>query len=148
MEKKAANWLLKFTSGELYSIRLCHECYTNANEHPTEWIYMVCKQRHPVVWAKLDTYPWWPAKLMATNERDETVDVHFFGENNHATIFKNYCINYTEECPSQYFGGHKDKWDEAQEVNKYFQFCFSSNDFLCPHLFVTLRRQPNCTSIN
>lgn len=123
----ATHWLLKFTRDELHSIRLCHECYANANEHPNEWFSMVCNEHHPVVWAKLETYPYWPAKLMRRNEHDGTVDVHFFGDNSHANITSNNCTKYTRgSCPSAKLGQHKEAWDNAQSVRiiifHYFLF--------------------------
>lgn len=112
----ATKWLLKFTRDELHSIRLCHECYVNANEHPKEWFSMVCKETHPVVWAKVETYPYWPAKLMGRNEQNCTVDVHFFGDNSHSNITSNNCTKYTENCPSHHLAEHKSAWNKAQSV--------------------------------
>lgn len=91
----------------------------NANEHPGEWVSMVCNGKHPVVWAKLDTYPHWPAKLMGQNEQDLTVDVQFFGDDSRAIIPSNNCSKYTENCPSSNLGGQKNNWNTAQAVREF-----------------------------
>lgn len=132
-EKSGINWLVKFTRNELYSIRLCHECYKNANDHPANWFLMVCEERHPVVWAKLDTYPYWPAKLMACNESENMVDVRFFGDNEQARVMSSFCTTYTKHCPSINFGDDKDAWDKAQSVSQRFRLTS-----LCPFVIVFL----------
>lgn len=119
VEKSALKWLMTFTRREMDSIRLCHECYKNANEHPADWFSMVCNERHPVVWAKQDTYPYWAAKLMASNTDDDTVVVWFFGsECKHAKINSKFCMKYSKNCLSTNFGEHRDEWDKAQLVSQ------------------------------
>lgn len=119
--KVARDWVMELARGELLSIRLCHECYVNANEHPAEWMSMVCNGHHPVIWAKLNTWPHWPAKLVGRNEEDLTVFVQFFGDKTSgAPISSTNCTKYTEHCPSSHLGKHKDALIEAQAVSYSF----------------------------
>lgn len=110
---------MKFTREELCSIRLCHECYKNANEHPDEWSTMVCEAKHPVVWAKVATYPYWPAKLLEFDS-DKAV-VQFFGEKSRSTVSAHDCLKYTKDCPSIQIGQHKDALERAKMVSKMFE---------------------------
>lgn len=138
---------MKFTRNELQSVRRCHECYVNANEHPNQWFSMVCGGHHPVVWAKLDTYPYWPAKLMDRNEASGTVAVHFFGDQRSATIPSINCTKYTENCPSHNLGQYKDAWNESRAVRRHVHLLLETFDLFilfssCEH------RKPKCILTN
>lgn len=49
---KATKWLLDFTKEEIYAIRLCHECYYNANQKRDDWFTKPCSIPHILVFAK------------------------------------------------------------------------------------------------
>lgn len=76
---EATKWLINFTKGEIYTIRLCHECYWRANKHQDNWFIELCTKPHLLVWAKQKGFPYWVAKLMAVDCDKQTVDVQFFG---------------------------------------------------------------------
>lgn len=75
---KSAKKLLDFTREETLSIEHCPECFFNANTNPTKWFTIPCSKKHALLWAKLNGYPYWPAKLM--NFDGNSVNVRFFGD--------------------------------------------------------------------
>lgn len=92
---------MDFTGEEMFNIRLCHECYSNANQHPHNWLTMICSEPHLVVWVKLKPNPYWPAKLMAFDRNTNKIDVRFFGhQHRRAVVTPKDCIMYTEIDPN------------------------------------------------
>jgi hypothetical protein len=53
---------------------------------------------HPLVWAKLKGFPFWPAKAMRINS-EENVDVRFFGAHDRAWIPTKDVYLYSLEAP-------------------------------------------------
>lgn len=109
--------MLKFTREELYNIRLCYECYKNANQFKDNWFTMPCENPHLLVWAKYESYPYWPAKLMSMNDNNK-VDVRFFGVEHKRTVLPaKDCYMYSLMNPSLNIGKHKAELEAAQEVS-------------------------------
>uniref|UniRef100_A0A8C4IV65 Protein kinase C-binding protein 1 n=1 Tax=Dicentrarchus labrax TaxID=13489 RepID=A0A8C4IV65_DICLA len=54
-------------------------------------------QPHPLVWAKLKGFPFWPAK--ALREKDGQVDARFFGQHDRAWVPINNCYLMSKEIP-------------------------------------------------
>uniref|UniRef100_A0A6Q2X1B9 Protein kinase C binding protein 1, like n=1 Tax=Esox lucius TaxID=8010 RepID=A0A6Q2X1B9_ESOLU len=52
---------------------------------------------HPLVWAKLKGFPFWPAK--ALREKDGQVDARFFGQHDRAWVPINNCYLMSKEIP-------------------------------------------------
>ncbi|CAB1336215.1 unnamed protein product [Coregonus sp. 'balchen'] len=52
---------------------------------------------HPLVWAKLKGFPFWPAK--ALREKDGQVDARFFGQHDRAWVPINNCYLISKEIP-------------------------------------------------
>lgn len=50
------------------------------------------------MWAKLKGFPFWPGKVMRTN--NDSVDVRFFGDHDRAWIPVQNCFLYSEENPA------------------------------------------------
>lgn len=114
---EALKWLLKFTKNEIYTIRLCHECYRNANLKHDDWFVMPCKQPHLLVYAKQKDYPYWPSKLMAVNMDKNTIEVQFFGDHKRAVIASKDCVMLSRESMSINFGKLKEKYEDSMEVS-------------------------------
>ncbi|XP_055312550.1 uncharacterized protein LOC129574495 [Sitodiplosis mosellana] len=117
-------WLTKFTKNEIYTIRLCHECYRNANQNPKDWFTKPCAKPHILVWVQQKGYPYYPAKLMAVNNDKHTVDVQFFGQHERMVLKPedSACHIYSEKCPSSSIGSSKYDWEKAvNEARVYIQ---------------------------
>uniref|UniRef100_A0A8C1VS42 Protein kinase C binding protein 1, like n=1 Tax=Cyprinus carpio TaxID=7962 RepID=A0A8C1VS42_CYPCA len=54
-------------------------------------------QPHPLVWAKLKGFPFWPAK--ALRDKDGQVDARFFGQHDRAWVPLNNCYLMSKEIP-------------------------------------------------
>lgn len=67
--KQAATALLKFVKDEIISIENCEECFLNAYEHGAVAVFvMPCQSPHPLVWAQMHGFPFWPSKAMWVRE--------------------------------------------------------------------------------
>lgn len=97
--KRVTRRLIEFCKKEIHEIELCHECYKNANESPSDWFVMVCSRKHPVVWARVLGGPYEPAKVMKIN--DKTIDVSFFGAHSLAKVENKFCFKFTKENPNK-----------------------------------------------
>ncbi|KAG3263487.1 zinc finger MYND-type containing 8 [Ictidomys tridecemlineatus] len=56
-----------------------------------------CSNPHPLVWAKLKGFPFWPAK--ALRDKDGQVDARFFGQHDRAWVPINNCYLMSKEIP-------------------------------------------------
>lgn len=107
--------MLDVVKEEVYSIRMCEECYVNMSSKQFE---MVCKQPHLLVWAKTKTYPHWPAKLMSVNTVAKTVDVRYFGGKHYrAVLSAKECFMYSQSNPGFQLGSYRQSMAEAQKVH-------------------------------
>lgn len=70
---------------EMQEIENCPDCYLNAHVKKEVWFTEACRLPHPLVWAKLKGFPYWPAKVMRVNQRNEA-DIRFFGVHDRAWI--------------------------------------------------------------
>lgn len=119
---KSANVLNRFVKEELISIDLCYECYINL-EH--DWFELPCKVPHLLIWAKQRTFPYWPAKLMRFNQRDNTIDVRYFGDDHlRAVLPAKNCLLFSRQNPSFSIGSLKKALELAQKV--YYFVCILS----------------------
>uniref|UniRef100_A0A8C5G527 Protein kinase C-binding protein 1-like n=1 Tax=Gouania willdenowi TaxID=441366 RepID=A0A8C5G527_GOUWI len=78
-------------------IEVCPECYLFACQKRENWFCEPCSQPHPLVWAKLKGFPFWPAK--ALREKDGQVDARFFGQHDRAWVPINNCYLMSKEIP-------------------------------------------------
>uniref|UniRef100_A0A671VSD5 Protein kinase C binding protein 1, like n=1 Tax=Sparus aurata TaxID=8175 RepID=A0A671VSD5_SPAAU len=84
---------------------ILHNCiiYNGGNHKLTataKVIVKICEhesQPHPLVWAKLKGFPFWPAK--ALREKDGQVDARFFGQHDRAWVPINNCYLMSKEIP-------------------------------------------------
>lgn len=93
---KIAKQLAKNCADSIENIKMCEECFLNENTH-SDYFTMICAKPHMIVWAKLSTYPYWPAKLMRVNEN--FVRVQFFGDHKYADISVKNCFLYSRSSP-------------------------------------------------
>uniref|UniRef100_A0A9J8DI42 Protein kinase C binding protein 1, like n=1 Tax=Cyprinus carpio carpio TaxID=630221 RepID=A0A9J8DI42_CYPCA len=84
---------------------ILHNCiiYNGGNHKLTataKVIVKICEhesQPHPLVWAKLKGFPFWPAK--ALRDKDGQVDARFFGQHDRAWVPLNNCYLMSKEIP-------------------------------------------------
>lgn len=69
----------------------------NRRKNKKDWMINVCERPHLLVWAKIESYPYWPAKVMSYN--DKHVSVEFFDEHSTAEVEVGNCLLYSKEYP-------------------------------------------------
>ncbi|XP_031634366.1 uncharacterized protein LOC116347779 [Contarinia nasturtii] len=129
-------WLVDYTNEEMASIRMCSECYCEANQRPDNWMVRPCQKPHLLVWAKQKGYPYWPAKLCTVDDTvvgRPMVDIYFFSENNkRSRLSATNCRIYSEENPGN-VDSHQDALKlaiyQADEYRKNLIFKFGSFHF-------------------
>ncbi|XP_034732548.1 protein kinase C-binding protein 1-like isoform X3 [Etheostoma cragini] len=92
-----AKVLVKICEHEMNEIEVCPECYLSSCQKRDNWFCEPCSQPHPLVWAKLKGFPFWPAK--ALREKDGQVDARFFGQHDRAWVPINNCYLMSKEIP-------------------------------------------------
>ncbi|XP_044152195.1 protein kinase C-binding protein 1-like isoform X3 [Bufo gargarizans] len=78
-------------------IEVCPECYLAACQKRDNWFCEPCSNPHPLVWAKLKGFPFWPAK--ALRDKEGQVDARFFGQHDRAWVPMNNCYLMSKEIP-------------------------------------------------
>uniref|UniRef100_S4R621 Protein kinase C binding protein 1, like n=1 Tax=Petromyzon marinus TaxID=7757 RepID=S4R621_PETMA len=92
-----AKMIIKICEHEMNEIEVCPECYLSSCQKRDNWFCEPCSIPHPLVWAKLKGFPFWPAK--ALRERDGQVDVRFFGQHDRAWVPVSNCYLMSKEIP-------------------------------------------------
>ncbi|XP_076596751.1 MYND-type zinc finger-containing chromatin reader ZMYND8-like isoform X1 [Chaetodon auriga] len=92
-----AKVIVKICEHEMNEIEVCPECYLSSCQKRDNWFCEPCSQPHPLVWAKLKGFPFWPAK--ALREKDAQVDARFFGQHDRAWVPINNCYLMSKEIP-------------------------------------------------
>ncbi|XP_039460313.1 protein kinase C-binding protein 1-like isoform X2 [Oreochromis aureus] len=92
-----AKVIVRICEHEMNEIEVCPECYLSACQKRENWFCEPCSQPHPLVWAKLKGFPFWPAK--ALREKDGQVDARFFGQHDRAWVPINNCYLMSKEIP-------------------------------------------------
>ncbi|XP_026672558.1 protein kinase C-binding protein 1 isoform X2 [Ceratina calcarata] len=98
----AAKQIIKFARQEVSEIEACPDCYAHSRNLPRpqpSWFIEPCRRPHPLVWAKLKGFPFWPAKAMPRVNTQGFVDVRFFGEHDRAWVPPRDLYLYSEEPP-------------------------------------------------
>uniref|UniRef100_A0A8C1Z5R9 Protein kinase C binding protein 1, like n=1 Tax=Cyprinus carpio TaxID=7962 RepID=A0A8C1Z5R9_CYPCA len=83
-------------SKEIITVSINHP-QMNEIEKRDNWFCEPCSQPHPLVWAKLKGFPFWPAK--ALRDKDGQVDARFFGQHDRAWVPLNNCYLMSKEIP-------------------------------------------------
>uniref|UniRef100_A0A8C6W9U1 Zinc finger, MYND-type containing 8 n=1 Tax=Nannospalax galili TaxID=1026970 RepID=A0A8C6W9U1_NANGA len=92
-----AKVVIKICEHEMNEIEVCPECYLAACQKRENWFCEPCSNPHPLVWAKLKGFPFWPAK--ALRDKDGQVDARFFGQHDRAWVPINNCYLMSKEIP-------------------------------------------------
>uniref|UniRef100_A0A3Q1K1L1 Zinc finger, MYND-type containing 8 n=1 Tax=Anabas testudineus TaxID=64144 RepID=A0A3Q1K1L1_ANATE len=92
-----AKVIVKISEHEMNEIEVCPECYLSACQKRDNWFCEPCSNPHPLVWAKLKGFPFWPAK--ALRDKDGQVDARFFGQHDRAWVPLNNCYLMSKEIP-------------------------------------------------
>ena len=98
----AAKQIIKLARQEVSEIEACPDCYAHGRNLPRpqpSWFIEPCHRPHPLVWAKLKGFPFWPAKAMPRINSQGFVDVRFFGEHDRAWVPPRDLYLYSEEPP-------------------------------------------------
>ncbi|KAG7263840.1 LOW QUALITY PROTEIN: hypothetical protein CRUP_013069 [Coryphaenoides rupestris] len=56
---------------DMNEIEVCPECYLSSCQKRDNWFCEPCSQPHPLVWAKLKGFPFWPAKALREKDGQE-----------------------------------------------------------------------------
>ncbi|XP_058792009.1 MYND-type zinc finger-containing chromatin reader ZMYND8-like [Phymastichus coffea] len=99
-----AKQMLKIARQEVSEIETCPDCFARGRNLPrplSSWFIEPCRKPHPIVWAKLKGFPFWPAKAMSRLNAQGLVDVRFFGEHDRAWVSPKDIYLYSQEPPAQ-----------------------------------------------
>ncbi|XP_069809842.1 MYND-type zinc finger-containing chromatin reader ZMYND8 isoform X3 [Dendropsophus ebraccatus] len=94
---QTAKVIIKICEHEMNEIEVCPECYLAACQKRENWFCEPCSNPHPLVWAKLKGFPFWPAK--ALRDKEGQVDARFFGQHDRAWVPMNNCYLMSKEIP-------------------------------------------------
>lgn len=78
---RLAREMESFCDLEMYDIEMCSDCFDRSNTM-ANWFTEVCNPPHLLIWAKMNGYPYWPAKVIGVVGRrfaNIRIDVRFFG---------------------------------------------------------------------
>ncbi|XP_077869213.1 MYND-type zinc finger-containing chromatin reader ZMYND8-like [Saccoglossus kowalevskii] len=89
--------IIKICEHEMNEIEVCSDCYLSSCLKKDNYFCEPCTVPHPLVWAKLKGFPFWPAK--ALREVDGQVDVRFFGQHDRAWVPANCCYMMSKDIP-------------------------------------------------
>jgi hypothetical protein len=95
--------MLKVARQEVSEIEACPDCFAHGRNLPRplpSWFIEPCRRPHPIVWAKLKGFPFWPAKAMPRLNTQGLVDVRFFGEHDRAWVSPKDIYLYSQEPPA------------------------------------------------
>ncbi|GAB1860282.1 Protein kinase C-binding protein 1 [Camponotus japonicus] len=119
----AAKQMIKVARQEVSEIEACPDCYAHGRNLPRpqpSWFIEPCRRPHPLVWAKLKGFPFWPAKAMPRVNSQGFVDVRFFGEHDRAWVPPKDLYLYSEEPPAPSPRKRKSDMDECvREITRH-----------------------------
>lgn len=119
----AAKQIIKVARQEVSEIEACPDCYAHGRNLPRpqpSWFIEPCHRPHPLVWAKLKGFPFWPAKAMPRVNSQGFVDVRFFGEHDRAWVSPKDLFLYSEEPPAPSPRKRKSDMDECvREITRH-----------------------------
>ncbi|XP_031636681.1 protein kinase C-binding protein 1-like [Contarinia nasturtii] len=91
--QNAVEALLDWCKRDVNSIQTCPDCFENYFVDEKNYFTMVCTKPHLLVFAQLENYPAWPAKVMKVEEN--VVNVEFFGDHTEDDVPFEKCYLYT-----------------------------------------------------
>ncbi|XP_047736969.1 uncharacterized protein LOC108677761 isoform X2 [Hyalella azteca] len=114
-----ARTAVKIIKQEMSEIETCPDCYMNAHQLPDTWFTEACRLAHPLVWARLKGFPYWPAK--AVKWHNSSVDVRFFGRHDKAWVSAKDCYLLSEKMPVALKGRNKTLESCMTEVKAHIE---------------------------
>ncbi|XP_032665261.1 protein kinase C-binding protein 1 isoform X2 [Odontomachus brunneus] len=118
-----AKQIIKCARSDISEIEACPDCYAHSRNLPRTqptWFIEPCRRPHPLVWAKLKGFPFWPAKAMPRVNSQGFVDVRFFGEHARAWVAPKDIYLYSEEPPTPSSRKRKSEMDECvREITRH-----------------------------
>lgn len=93
--KKAAESLNEMARRQVTCIKTCAECFEYWANDVADFFSRVCTKPHLICYAKMDGYPYWPAKVLRIN--GGMANCEFFGDHSQADIPLTHCFLYSEE---------------------------------------------------
>lgn len=119
----AAKQIVKVARQEVSELEACPDCYMHGRNLPRplpSWFIEPCRRPHPIVWAKLKGFPFWPAKALPRINGAGYIDVRFFGEHDRAWVVPKDVFLYSEEPPQPLPRKKKNEMDECvREVARH-----------------------------
>lgn len=119
----ASKQMIKVARQEVSEIEACPDCYSHGRNLPRpqpSWFIEPCRRPHPLVWAKLKGFPFWPAKAMPRVNSQGYVDVRFFGEHDRAWVAPKDLYLYSEDPPAPSPRKRKSDMDECvREITRH-----------------------------
>ena len=92
--------IVKVCKHEMQEVENCPDCYLNAHIKKDTWFTEACRFPHPLVWAKLKGFPFWPGKIMRVNS-ENNADIRFFGAHDRAWIPLKDVYLFSERPPQE-----------------------------------------------
>ncbi|XP_015918805.1 MYND-type zinc finger-containing chromatin reader ZMYND8 isoform X2 [Parasteatoda tepidariorum] len=115
-----AKALVKACETDMQEIEVCPDCFMHSVIRNKYWFADVCRKPHPLVWAKLKGFPYWPAKVVRI--LDGNVDARFFGAHDRAWVPITQCYHLSKETPTTSKPKKKVNYDAAlDELNVHVQ---------------------------
>lgn len=105
------------------------------------WFIEACRQPHPLVWAKLKGFPFWPAKALPRTNGQGHVDVRFFGEHDRAWVSPKDIYLYSRDPPTPL--PRKKKQEMFECIREITQHCHKLEIAFGPFQFAPPRIQYN-----
>ncbi|XP_035208972.1 protein kinase C-binding protein 1-like, partial [Stegodyphus dumicola] len=93
-----AKSMVKTCENDMQEIEVCPDCFMHSVVRRKYWFSEVCHKPHPLVWAKLKGFPYWPAKVVRIV--DGNVDARFFGAHDRAWVPVTQCYHLSKEMPT------------------------------------------------
>lgn len=119
----AARQTIKTARQEVSEIEACPDCFAHARNLPRpqpSWFIEPCRRPHPLVWAKLKGFPFWPAKAMPRVNGQGHVDVRFFGAHDRAWVPPRDLYLYSQDPPAPLPRKRKLDMDECvREITRH-----------------------------
>lgn len=120
----AAKQIIKTAKQEVAEIEACPDCYARGRNLPRPhhmWFIEACRRPHPLIWAKLKGFPFWPAKAMPRVNAQGHVDVRFFGQHDRAWVAPKDVYLYSRDPPAPM--PRKRKLEMAECIKEITRHC-------------------------
>lgn len=94
-----AKSILRMIKHEINEMEVCSDCYLNSIlKFEDNWFCEPCRVPHPLIWAKMKGFPFWPAKALRIVNGE--IDVRFFGAHDRSWIEASKCFWLSRNTPN------------------------------------------------